>query len=438
MEEKVQKFVRSSEHTTKFARVGKLNVYIDFLQEYRRIAEIYINYIWNNKYEYIDSKNVTRICDIQNDLLDVPGFFDYNLIPVPNNCKLSGRAKSSLITQCCGIVKAVTEKRKRLLYKKNKLIQEKQIIPEKFLELIKKCELTKPKSEKINPELSSKNIEFEEETKHFNLFIKLKCLGDFDNIHIPIKLHKQANKWKKIGRRMGSVLLTSNSIHIRWECEKSIKSDGNIVGADQGKLDILSLSDGQVTKKTDIHGHSLDSILKKMSKRRKGSKAFQKVQDHRENFINWSINNLNFESLKQLNYEEVRNIRYKKCTNRVMSHWAYTIIEEKSKRKCEENGVHFHPQPSAYRSQRCSECGWVHAKNRKKKCFKCLMCGTVLDSDINASLNHEIELPFVPDFVMHSRMSYSSGFFWKPEEFFTKEGEELRVPLSNNQEINIL
>ena len=436
--DKVKKYVRTSAHTVKFANTGKLDTYHAFISEYRKVADVYIDFIWNSKQSFVDSKGITKTFDIENDKLDATSFFDYNSIPIPFETKLSARALSSLVTQCCGVVKAVTEKRRKLLWKRDKFIEDGKTISPKFLELIENVKLTKPKSEKLNPELSSKNIDFEEVNGEFNLFIRLKCLGDFEAICLPIKLHKQANKWKKISKMKGSVLLTNRDIQIRWEFEKPIKLEGITVGADQGITTVLSLSNKLVTKEKDSHGHSHESIMKRLSGKRKGSKSFRKTQDHRKNFINWSINSLDLSGIRYLNLEKISNLRFCKSTSRYMSHFVYSDIESKTQSRCEETGVQLNLQPSAFRSQRCSECGWVHYTNRNKKEFRCKCCGAALDADINAAINHEVELPFVPEWIMKSGLNRTSGFYWKLEGFFNLEGEELGVPLSRNEEINIL
>jgi predicted Zn-ribbon and HTH transcriptional regulator len=435
MKVKNNKYIRTSSHTIKFSNIGKLKTYSKFLKEYRNVAKIFIDFIWDNEYEFINSKNNIRIFNIKTDQLNVPQFFDYNLIPIKNKTTLSARSLSSLVTQCCGIVRAATEPRKKLLFKLKKLKENNDVIPKKFFDLIEKTKLVKPTSEKTNPELSSKNIDFEEVNGKFDFFIRLKYIGEFDSICIPIKMHKQANKWKKFSNRKGSILLTDKNIQIRWEFEKPIKDTGRVVGADQGKLTVLSLSDSQTTTKQDKHGHSMDSIMKKLSIKKKGSRKFQRAQNHRTNFINWSINQLNFDGIKQLNFEKISGLRFGKSTSGLMSHFTYTEIEKKAQSFREENGVHFLSQPSAFRSQRCSECGWVHSTNRKKKEFKCMKCGAELDVDINAAINHEFELPFISEWVMKSGLNYSDGFYWKSDGFFDKDGVEFRVRLFQNKKI---
>lgn len=46
----------------------------------------------------------------------------------------------------------------------------------------------------------------------------------------------------------------------------------------------------------------------------------------------------------------------------------------------------------AYLSQRCSKCGYVHEKNRKRTEFLCLKCGFQTDADVNASKNNLTEI----------------------------------------------
>ena len=57
----------------------------------------------------------------------------------------------------------------------------------------------------------------------------------------------------------------------------------------------------------------------------------------------------------------------------------------------------------------------------------------MIDSDYNASRNHEIELPDVPVWLSNLHLNRTSGFFWKPEGFFDADGRELRVPYSEEK-----
>lgn len=420
-----EKFIRTSKHSTKFTNFGKLCRLEEFISEYRRVAQIFLDFLWDNKYTSIDSKGVEHTLDRINQIYNVPNHIHYN--DVPYSSWLSGRAINSLSIQVLGAISSRLEEQRARLYRLNKIVENKEEIPFDLLKNIVIGEPRKPKIDKINPELSSNNIDLQKVNGHFNIFIRMKCLWKLKEFKIPIKFHKQSEKWRKQSRMLGSVLISKNHIELRWEFEKKKKTTGIIVGADQGKNIILALSDGQTTPDKDIHGHSLSSIMKKMSRRKKGSKNFRKIQKHRENFINWSLNQLDLSKINQVNYEEILNLRFGKSVSRYMSHWTYTIQDKKFQEFCDEAGVQVNHSSSACKSQRCSECGFVHYLNRKGKKFKCRNCEKELNADFNSSCNHEIELPSVKDFVMSSRMNRTSGFFWKVEGIFGIEGKELRV-----------
>jgi hypothetical protein len=70
----------------------------------------------------------------------------------------------------------------------------------------------------------------------------------------------------------------------------------------------------------------------------------------------------------------------------------------------------------------------VLKKARKGKLYICPLCGLVMDADINAARNHEVELPAIPRTTEFSRMARADGFFWLPSGLFRMDGSELRVP----------
>jgi len=427
--------IRTSKHKTSYSNIHKLENYGAFLKEMRRVAKFYVDYLWNTHYEWKDKKDILRTMDIAKEKLEVPPYFDYNSIPIETN--LSGRAKSSLITQCCGIVKACTEKQRRRLYLLEEKKSNNEVISEKLLENIEKFKPQKPNTENINIEVSSKCSDFEKiESDFFEGFLRLKCLGDdFEMIKIPIKFHKQSNKWKGKAEMLNSFLLCNDKIEIRWKLEVPLKKEGIEVGADQGKDDVLYLSDNQVTPKTNKHGKSLDSIMDKLTRRKYGSKNFKQSQEERKNFINFCINRLNFSHIKKVNLEKIININFGRRMSRKMKRWVSTLIRDKAMRLLEELGVQVKEQSSAYRSQRCSHCGIVLKKNRKGKEYFCHNCGFMIDADYNASINHEVELPDVPIWLSILHLNRTKGFFWKPEGFFGVDGEELRVPHSQEKEV---
>jgi transposase len=411
--------IRSSSHTINFANIGKKETYWSFLKDYRATAVQMVEQVWNGYEDF----------NILNDKLELPKYLDYKAFKLET--KLSARALSSLTTQVSGVIRAATEKRRRLLWGREQMLKDGKPIS-RMDKKIHKCKLVKPDASRLNPELSSKNLVFVDgPDKTFGIWIKLQSLGEYGKILIPLKETEISKKWGEKGERLGSVMLTGKSAILRFEVEQEKKKSGKRVGADEGMKTVLTLSDKQIPPQTDIHGHSLESILGIMARKKKGSKAFRKAQEHRKNFINWSINQLNFSDIKVVALEKVSNINFGKRVSRKMRAWTNPIIVEKVKRLCEEQGVLVVMQDSTYRSQRCSHCGNVRKSNRKGKIYKCKHCGFEVDSDLNASLNHEAELPALPFGLRGSKKNLGDGFLWLPSGIFTLSGEELRVPSSS-------
>lgn len=417
--------IRSSSHTLRFCNTGKRKQLDAFVDEYRRVMSVIIDDIWENGY-ILHEDGVTHEFNISKYKFDIPKYIDYNRYNIETT--LSGRALSSLVTQLVGVIKAVTEKQRRRIYVFDKLCGE-GVYNYRLWELIESQVITKPNVNKINPELSSKCADIEAAPGRFGYFLRIKSIGtSFGHIKIPIQLTKHS-KMLSSGELKNSFLITNRAVNLRWEIEDPPKQPGRIVGCDQGKTTILSLSDGTTTPCACPHGHTLTSVIDKICRKRKGSKAFAKAQDHRKNIINWSINQLNLIGVGEVRLEEVININYGRRVPSSLRHWTNTLIRDKVEDLCERNGVHFKLQSSTYRSQRCSECGFVHKSNRKGKLFVCSNCHLAIDADINAARNHEQDLPDVPKGIVGLKIN-RTGFFWLPNGFFDVTGVEIGVPLS--------
>lgn len=423
--------IKTSKHSLQFSNTNKKSNLSLFIDEYRKISKLILDDIWYNGYEYTIN-NIVYNFNINTNQLEFPQFIDYNKFNI--DTFLTARTLRCLTTQLSGIIRAEIEKQRKRIYILNKLKDDKVPRPQRHL-LVRKLKQnipTIPNVNNINPELNTICIEFIKFDRYFNVFLKIKSITkDKLEIILPIKFHKHSNKFKDDNfERMNSFLISKNNIYIRWKKDDVVKKDvGIIVGADQGYKDIITLSDTQVTPKTDIHNHSLETIIAKLSRKNKGSKNFKKAQEHRKNFINWSINQLNFNNIQQVNLEQIYNIGYKTTKSRKMSHWTNTLIRDKVESKCNLLGVLVKHQSSTYRSQRCSECGIVLKSNRKGKLYSCKLCGNIIDADFNASKNHEVKLTEIPYNFRKLNLN-RKGFYWLETGLFDLEGRSLQsLPL---------
>jgi transposase len=421
------KIIKSSQHTTKFANTFKRKQLECFLQEYRRVAQVYVDYLWFNTLSWATTKNKTTTLDIANQQYNVPQFLAK--LPIQLTTNLSARAVKCCSTQACGLIKAALEKPRKRLYQLNKLTKEGKDAT-KLQAKINKTKLVKPNASNIKAELNSICCDYQEPTNSFDAFLQLKCLGKvYGTIRLPVQHHRHSLKLKVVGKQLNSFLISERVINIRYELPQTKAKDvGLTLGADQGIKTVLTLSSGQTTPKTDTYGHSLESITHKLARKKKGSKAFGKAQDHRENFINWSINQLNLDTIKQINLENIINIGFKNKRSRYLSHFTNTLIRDKLLNVCSMTGVSVQLQTSTYRSQRCSCCGLVRKANRKGKLYEC-RCGLSLDADLNAALNHEAVLPSIP--IALRKLSLNrKGFYWRATGFYDLTGAALTVPSS--------
>jgi transposase len=410
--------IRTSKHHTVFCNTAKKENLSLFVNEYRRVTGLILDDIWSNGYKGFS---------IQKNKLEFPKYIDYNDFQIETI--LTARALSSLVTQLSGTIRAATEKQRKRLFILEKMKQE-NVSKQKRKLLIRKIKQNipqKPAVFALMPELSSKCSEFiPTSEKHFHGFLKLKSV--FKNkteIVIPIKHHKHSVSLQEKGKQMNSFLIGKDFVNIRWDIQTpEEKQVGKTLGIDQGMKDVLTCSDGYQTPKTDKHGHSLESILTRLSNKKKGSKSFKRTQEQRSNFINWSINQLNVSDIKEIKLEHIWNIGYKSGKSRILSHWTNTNIRDKVISVCELNGVHLTEQKSTYRSQRCSGCGMVRKANRKGKVYQCKSCGLVMDADVNASINISLNLPEIP-YTLRQRQLNRAGFIWNEAGLFDLSGRSL-------------
>ena len=201
------KITRSTKHTVSFSNKEKLSELASFLQEYRRVAQIYGDFIWKHKITWHDGS----VLDIRNNKFNFPLFCcESKRIPLSFEHRLSERALSCCLNQVFGLIKSSVRKQSNRIHVYNKTKSFK------LLKVIKKKIPTKPKFDTINAELRSVCCDIRKENNSFNFFIRLKSLGDFKHIKIPLKHTSSSLKYSTWNLK-GSILITDTYINLRWE-----------------------------------------------------------------------------------------------------------------------------------------------------------------------------------------------------------------------------
>lgn len=394
--------IKSSKVTLKYSNFNKKDTLYSIIDEYKIVVQKFIDILW--------------------DLENVPKLLDKSITSTVDSW-LSARMVQCAGKQASGIVRGTKKKQEKRLFVYNKLNDEGKFKKaRKLKKIIDSNKVSKPLLDNIEIELDSRFISIDlENNTSFDGWINLSSIGNKISLHLPFKRSKHFNKLYRKGSLKGGLRLSKDKATFNFELPNLIKKEnGSTLGIDIGVKNTISCSNGHISKK-DIHNHDLDSINDKLSRKKKGSKAFKKAQDHRTNYINWSINQLNLDSVKEVRIENIKNLRKGKRTNKKLSHWTYTDIFLKIEDYCNEHGVHLVKINPTYTSKRCSVCGWTRSNNRKGKIFKCGHCGNVIDSDLNASIN--IATPLNPIwFKQRQQYDIKKGFFWNVV------GEEIIVP----------
>jgi IS605 OrfB family transposase len=339
-----QLMIRSSTLSLSSCNVSKLQFVQDVVVEYRRIAKLLMDEFWT---EQILPKRISST-----KLHHIGTFLSKSLV-------------ASVANQCLNHVRTTRKSAIKL-----------------------KVQPSKPNTDLFNPELSNVfvRLDWNNETSFDCIMTLTAVRRDKKKIMIPLRSTKHLNKLKTKGQLRGSVRLTKKGITFFVDVQSQQNDSTGSLGIDIGIVDTVATSDNQRTD-SDHHGHTLSNILQKLARRKRGSNGFRRAQTHRQNFINWSVNKINFDGVKNVVIENIKNMRRGKNVDRFRSGWTYNKIFNKIEQRCEELGVQVTRVSSRNTSRQCSSCGFIFVKNRKSKNFTCLRCGFKLDADLNAARN---------------------------------------------------
>jgi len=431
--------VKSSKHLIPKLNKHRSDALNLFMVDYDKAVRFYIDYLFDTELIWFskdkNNNQIKHILNIKEDKLDCPLFFSIaNIKPIIN---LSARALTCAAKQACGLVSGAIKKRSKKIYVKQDLSSKKKRTRQITKRLNKEI-IVKPNPEIIYPDLNSLCVEIQESktSKKFDAFVRLHDLDQksknfYGEILIPFNYHSHSEKLKaKTANQkpMSGIQVSKEMISLRWKLEPGTKkTSGQVRGCDTGINSVATISDKQQSR-VDNHGHSLNSILQKIVRCQEGSKGFKKAIAHRDNYINWAINQLNFSDIKQLNVEKISNFRYKKNVSKFLNYMGETKIRSKIIDVLYLSGVQFQEDSSAYRSQRCYKCDYVDSKNRVGKSFSCKNCPFRGDADFNGSKNHEINLPSASWLLRYPKKDRPKKFIWNENGFFNLDGSELIVP----------
>ena len=388
--------IRSSKVSIKFSNKGKVESITTLLDEYKRVCQIFVDILWEQP------KVLPKI----------PKEFTDQL---KGQTWLSARMIQCAAKQSSGIVRGTRKKQEQRLHQIKIFTKDGQFKKARKLQgYFDKQKVSKPNLKKLEMELDERfcKISFDSNTS-FDGWVVIGSIGNKQKLLIPFKSTKHLNQLRSKGILKKGVRLSKSKITFIAVVADPENFATDVLAIDIGVKTCLSATsnNGSWQSKENKHGWTLDKINHVLSHKKKGSKAFGRVQKLRTNYINWTINQLNFNGVKTLKIENIKNLRYKSRTSRWLQHFVYREIFDRLEQKAEELGVQVQKVNPTYTSQRCSHCGWVRKTNRKGQLFKCTACGETLDADLNASLNIRLDLPEISkaERLLHKNRI---GFYW--------------------------
>ena len=387
--------IRSSKTSLKFANKCKKESVHHIIDEYKDVLSQLVDILWVME--------------------DIPNLITYEITDQIET-ELSARMVQCAAKQASGIVRGTREKQRRRLFIIKWLTSEGKFKQARKLQHIyDETNASKPTINNVEMELDSRFVEVEfNRVNSFDGWVTISSIGNQIKLEIPFKKTVKINKFLSIGKMKNGIRLSKKNITLMFEFEGiENTSTDNVTGIDIGVNSLLSIDYG-TTKSQSIknnHGHDLNSINDRLSRKKKGSNGFRRTITHRTNYINHSINQLNWNKIGTLKIEKIRNLRRGRRTSRKLQHFVYKQIFDKLKSNSERYNVCINEVDPTYTSQRCSCCGWTRKSNRKGLLFKCGNCSHEQNSDLNASSNIRLNLPIMGKKERLKRLN-RKGFFW--------------------------
>lgn len=112
-------------------------------------------------------------------------------------------------------------------------------------------------------------------SSEFDLWLKLRSIGNKIKINIPLKKHRQFNKWDEEGKQLKYYIITDNYIQFSFEIETGVKKDvKSVIGIDTGIKHLATLSTGEHL------GSDIEAIINIIKRKKQGSMSQRKTRQH--------------------------------------------------------------------------------------------------------------------------------------------------------------
>ena len=328
MKRKSSKFRRSTRTSLKFANDSKLKTLDAMVDEYNLLLNKFIEYYWA-----MDSDSLPKYCSAP----------DYNLFP---------STLGSFLTQCAGkqalgVVRGTVAKQKQRLFKYRELLgAEKFKQARKLKRLIDETAVSCPTFDGPVPmEVGGNRGAFKIDLDSETLFDGWLTFT-FQKLDLPFKRTKHFNELVRRGGRLSlGARVSKTEVSFCFTFDRVEKTEGEVLGIDIGVKNVVTCSDGQQSELDE-----LTKVLKKLNRRKLGSRRFRQTLQERDNLVNRAIKKLDLDGVREVRREDIKYLRKGKKTSKLLKHWTYADVLTKLDRYCEERNVSVTRVPPAYTS----------------------------------------------------------------------------------------
>lgn len=350
------KIIRSSKCSLKFSTDNKLHKLRNILSEYGKVVNVLIDHFW--VLDELPSKS-----KLLKPIVDIPIYGEH-----PS--WLSARLRKVAAREAIDMILASQRRWKNNPNKLKKPIH---------------------KGKRMYVSSTIADLIFPRNTTEFDCWLHLASIGNKIQLDLPIKLHKQFNKWNKLGKRLNAYIITDKYVQFSFEIETGTKREGKkVIGIDTGINALAS------TSNKNQFGDDIKDCINRVKRCKYGSKGQKKAR----RALKQRIDEIAKELIKNENpdlivVEKLKNMGKKSKVKRLLTknircsigiwNWKYWLM--RIEQQCELNRVSLRTVPPFYTSQTCPSCNHIDRKNRKGIEFKCQNCGYADNADINAACN---------------------------------------------------
>lgn len=348
------KIIRSTKCSLKFSTSKKKSKLDTILTEYGKVVNFFIDSFWT------DLDNIPSKSKLLKPIVDLP----------INITWLSARLRKVAAREAIDMVLSAKERWKD---KPKKMVKPQH------------------KGNRMYVSCTIADLILSKSSTNFDAWLHLASIGNKMILDLPIKYHKQFNKYNSLGKRLNSYIITKDYVQFSFEIETGTKKDGlKCVGIDSGINALAS------TSSSNQYGKNIKENIERVKRCKHGSngqrRARRALKQRIDEIVIELLNNENpdlivVEKLSKLGQNSKVKRLLTKNIRRSIGIWNWKYWLKRLEEHCEINRISFRSVSPYYTSQTCPRCNHVDRGNRNGEIFMCLNCGYTNNVDINAGIN---------------------------------------------------